>query len=150
VASQGKDAGKVVYFTAYHGLSALAERFVVILPAYVAEMVDGQTTKQWFHTDSLVALVEVEFQFDYGSNLTCTWKTPEDDLMQDLLDEDMNVQFQLEGLNHIEQNMVRLTMDDASIFTFGDSLGEPHPSTGVDTRDHVAVTAHTGHGGATA
>jgi hypothetical protein len=148
MANQGKDAGKVVSFTAYHDLSDLAERFVAILPAYVNHLVVAKAAKQWFHADSLASLKDVEFLHDDAGNWSGTWKIPEDDLMQDILDEDMNVQFQFEGINHLEHSMVRLTTDDASVFTFGPALG--HHSTGEENRDNVAATAHKGRGGETA
>jgi hypothetical protein len=148
MAASGKDAGKVVYFTTYHDTADLAERMVAILPAYVDSLIDHDAAKKWFHADSLKLLKDVEFQYDESGNWLGTWQTPEEELMLEILDEDMHITFQLEGLSTVDQAIVNLTADDASVNTFGDALRAPSQQTGSGSLAGPAAAADTGRSGA--
>jgi hypothetical protein len=101
--TSGPDVGKgVIYFTAYHNQSDIGERLVAILPAYVQTFVDKQAAKQWFHPGTLQSLSEVFFGYDDEGNWDGTWHTAEDDLAQDILDEDMGIEFNFDNLDDLE------------------------------------------------
>jgi hypothetical protein len=107
--TSGPDVGKgVIYFTAYHNQSDIGERLVAILPAYVQTFEDKQAAKQWFHAGTLQSLGEVFFGYDDEGNWDGTWHTAEDYLTQDILDEDMGIEFDFDNLDDLEQQMAVL------------------------------------------
>jgi hypothetical protein len=144
------DVGKgVIYFTAYHNQSDIGERLVAILPAYVQTFGDKQ---QWFHAGTLQSLGEVFFGYDDKGNWDGTWHTAEDDLAQDILDEDMGIEFDFDNLDDLEQQMaVLLTTEDASVSSFGTALGakaintSQHKESGIPAAAS-AVAASGGNG----
>jgi len=141
--------GKCVYFTAYNDQVDVAERLVGILPAYVAKMVDEAAAKQWFHPDSLHALQSVQFLSDDNGDWDGTWMTPDDELMQDILDEDMgvNMNFEFDGLSGLEHQVVSLTADEASVTTYGNALRVDSQQTGSGSLVGSATAARSGRGG---
>jgi hypothetical protein len=141
--TSGPDVGKgVVYFTAYHDQSDIGERLVAILPAYIQTFVDNLAAKQWFHTGTLQSLGEVFFGHDDDGNWDGTWHTAEDDLAQDILDEDMGIDFDFDNLDDLEQQMaVLLTAEDASVVTFGTALGAKAINTSQHTESGIPAAA---------
>lgn len=122
--SSGPDLDKgIVYFTAYHDQSDLAERLVAILPAYIQGMFSPIAASEWFQPGALSTIGEVTFGYDDDGNWNGTWSTAEDELAQDILDEDMGIQFEFDNIPDIETQMVLLTTDEASVDTFGTALG---------------------------
>ena len=78
----------------------------------------------WFHPGSLKAIGNVTFYHDDDGNWNGEWTMMEDELAQDILDEDlgMELKFELDNLPDIEQTMVSLMADTASVNSFGTAL----------------------------
>jgi hypothetical protein len=121
--STGNDRDKnAVFFTAYHDQADLAEQIVAILPAYINQFVSKEAAKVWFIQGSLEALNDVHFQYDDDGNWLGTWTTEDDALHLDIMNEDMGIEIEFEGLSTLERDCVLLTTDNATVHTFGTEL----------------------------
>jgi hypothetical protein len=151
--SSGPDKGQgVVYFMAYHDHADVAEQMVAILPAYINQFVDAEATKEWFQPGALQALNDVQFSYDDDGNWLGTWTTADDDIHLDIMEEDMGINMDFEGLTVLEKECVLLTTSDASVYSFGEALREKLPQdpqqSGSVTRAGQATTTLAGSGGA--
>ena len=88
---------------------------------------DRATADEWFQDDALVDIDDVEFTVDIAGNWTGSWTTPDSQVEQMLMDEDIG--FVFEGLDLVaSENPPTTTFtDDASLQSFGTAFGRPLP-----------------------
>jgi hypothetical protein len=154
---EDKDNG-VVYFAAYRDIAPYAEGIVAILPALVHKFVGEEAVSRWFHQNALEYVGQVTFHFDLEGNWTGYWKTQEDDLLDDTLDEDMGVavdswKVDMNGLDAgIGNGLGVFYEEDQSVVTYGTELGARAPptnqQTGSDTLADQAAGTMSGRGDA--
>ena len=106
-----------------------------------------EATKQWFHADAMEAIIEVDFGADDNGNWDGTWTTTEDGFALDILEEDMGIKFDCTQMVH-DRDPVLLTVDDASVYTFGSEMELTTPSTrqtgSVTLAEEAAATSSSG------
>jgi hypothetical protein len=112
-------------------------------------MIDNNVAKQWFHADAVKACHSVQIHSDEDGNWDGTWTTAEDDIMQDILDKDMgvDVNYHFDGIGNLEETIVSLTAEEASVQTYGDALRIDNQQTGSGPPASLAAAATTGRGG---
>jgi hypothetical protein len=152
-ASSGADKEKqVVYFTAYHDRKELAAKVVDILPAFIEHNYGRSLAKKWCHPNSLGMIADITFLTDEDGNDTGEWTTEEDEMGQDILDEDMGVHLDFDGIDMSDfgyDERVLHNADDASVMTFGSALGaERNNGDQLDPvipgADSAAIAPHEG------
>jgi hypothetical protein len=134
---QGKDRGKAVYLTTYVDIASYAESLVGVLPALVTALLYKQAALSWFHVDALDAINDVILNHDDDGNWDGTWTTSEDEFGDTILDEDLGIEFDLDGMEELGNEVVLLTAEDASVQTYGTELGQ-HASTETQQTGSVA------------
>jgi hypothetical protein len=145
-ASQGKERGKAVYFTAYVDLAGYSESLVGVLPALVNAVMDKSAALAWFHVDALDSLNDVVLNHDEDGNWDGTWTTSEDDYGDTILDEDLGIEFDFTTMEEFGDEVVLLTADDTSVNTYGTELGQRAPTETQQTGSvaHAVEAAVTG------
>lgn len=135
-ASSGKDkVNGVTYFTAYKDRFELADKLVSILPAYIIFRFDHATAKAWFSAqaiDDCPSIVWGSSNPDIPAlsyaEWDGTWQTEEDQQFQDLLDEDIGIELQLDGLDIVsldeDKTKVIMDNDDQSFVSFNTTLAD--------------------------
>jgi hypothetical protein len=121
---QGKDRGKAVYLTTYVDIASYAESLVGVLPVLVNALLDKQAALSWSHVDALDAIKDVILNHDDNGNWDGTWTTSEDEFGNTILDEDLGIEFDLDGMEEWGNEVVLLTAEDESVQTYGTKLGQ--------------------------
>lgn len=117
VATSGIFAGMSTWLTAYEDRSDKAAAFLRILPAWVETFHGPFALKKWL--DHQIEPMEVEFHYDASGAWDGTWTTSDDKVNMDILNEDVGIKIDLEGLELVERDQRRiLEVDNASHMTF--------------------------------
>ena len=112
--------------TAFEDRAEQAEAVMGILPALVQHTFDRPTAQKWFHPMALMDIDDIEFETDDSGNWTGSWRTPDSNAEQMIIDEDLGFNIVLEGLDLLQTtSRPILTTEDASVNTFGPAFGRP-------------------------
>jgi hypothetical protein len=140
-ATKGADANSAVYATAYHDRAGLASDLLGILPALVTQFISRRATKEWFHQTAIDACNGVSFDTDETGEWTGNWTTEEDVFQKELIDEDMGIDLQLEGMEILQtqEEFNVTTTDDHSLKTWSSVfVGKP---TDNDSQSQVSTNS---------
>ena len=91
----------VVYATAFTDRAEKAEAALNVLPAIVNYKFNRDIAKKWFHPGPLQEIDDTELKFDTAGNWTGDWRSPDDVVNEQILDEDLGFTVVLEGLDLI-------------------------------------------------
>jgi uncharacterized protein (UPF0218 family) len=90
--------------------------------------------KAWFHETAIAGCHDVKLDYDAGE-WTGDWTTEEDNLQQALLDDDMGINFHIDGLEDLEDIQVIATVDNQSVTSYGfDLLGADTSTTNTQNQ----------------
>jgi hypothetical protein len=110
--------------TAYKDRAETAEALAGILLALVQKEISNAAPAEWFTPQGIENGAGVTFPSDLAGNWDGTWITPEDELNQNLLEEDMGISFEIEDMDLLEEGTGMLaTTDETSINSFGTAFG---------------------------
>ena len=90
-----------VYFTAYKDRSSLAESLLDILPAYLVFRMGRQYAQAVLHEGKIEECPKVTWDSPDYATWKGTWRTEEDQQLDDMLEEDMGIEFCIEGIEDI-------------------------------------------------
>ena len=117
-ACSGRDAGRVVFFTAYKDRADVAEKLIHVLPTFIAWSENKPELKdKWFHPQLEDA--EVDFTTDEDGNWTGDWTTEADKMNQRLIDEDMGVTIKFDNLDMLDNASRKIAFSEDLSVKFG-------------------------------
>jgi hypothetical protein len=126
-APSGQDKDRdVVYLTAYLDRKDTAAKLVDILPAYINHKWSPNLAHAFCKPDALAMIHEIKFTKDEDGNDDGEWTTTEDEMGRDIIEEQMEFQIDMEGLDITadrDYNRKINNVDDLSAATFGTALG---------------------------
>ena len=146
-ASSGPDAGAKVQVTAYADRAELVSSLLNILPAFIEYQLDEETMVAWFHHQAV--LPTVEWETDEDGNWTGGWKTEDDLMFQQLVDEEMEGTIVFDNMGLVRKDRRILSAEDASMKSFNiGSEGRSAQSSNVtvDSEDMSTATVPAAHG----
>jgi len=128
-ASSGPDAGKaILHLTAYKDRFQTADLAASILPALITRDFCSTAAAKWFTPQGIENSEGITFLNDDDGNWLGTWTTPEDEINQALLDEDMGVAFDLSDMAFDEGHIGPIRQaDDITIASHGTEFGRHAP-----------------------
>ena len=113
--------------TFYNDRRTTAKAVLNILPAYMAYKHGKEAAEKWFHAVALKDIADVRFNHTLEGEFDRLWTTPDDAVLEGIMEEDMGIDLQIEGLSIVNTSIMILTgeqVDCGSLYSFTSGLDD--------------------------